>query len=411
MKMEWWTGKPSAMTDNRTQLRRLLILEVCLAFGGITLVSCLYFQVIGRQQEITEELFQHPFAVSNAGLEFRSDVLELRKYMLETILSRKELGDAELAKIALLEDHLDRHFEVIRREFLGDRARVNDIKREMDTWKRIREPIKARLNAGNPDGALVLAMQQASPPIEQILVDTDYVISFAQSMGLRFVEEGRARVIQARLFLILLASLSMAGYFLLANKLRQRIYQLYDREEYNATFDELSGAYNRRSFVRLGEGEIKRSRRHGHPLSLLMMDLDHFKTVNDAHGHDAGDSVLRQFGSICHQNLREEDFLGRMGGEEFAILLPYTDSPGALEVAERIRKDVAERDYMVTKEKYLNVTVSIGVACIDGGMTTMETLMKRADEAMYRAKHGGRNLVTAWPADGDEAKRGENVAC
>ena len=175
------------MTYNRTQLRRLLILEVCLAVGGIFLVSCLYFQALGRQQKITEELFQHPFAVSNAGLEFRSDVLELRKYMLETMLSHKTVGDTEFARMQLLEEHMNRHLAIIRKEFLGDQARVSDIIREVDSWQKIRAPIKAQLLAGNPDGALNLAMQQASPHIEQILVDTDYVISFARSRGLRFV--------------------------------------------------------------------------------------------------------------------------------------------------------------------------------------------------------------------------------
>ena len=395
------------MTNNRNQLRRLLILEGCLAVGGILLLSLLYFQAIGRQQKIAEQLFEHPFAVSNAGLEFRSDVLELRKYMLETMLTRKKVGEAQLARMQLLEEHMGRHLAVIRKEFLGDQARVQDITRAIETWAQIREPIKTLLVAGDHQGALDLAMQEASPHIEQILVDTDYVISFARLRGLRFVEEGRAQIAQARLLLVLLASLSLGGYFVLAWRLRRRIYQLYDREEHHATFDELSGAHNRRSFVKLGEWEIKRAQRHGHPLSVLMMDLDHFKQVNDAHGHDAGDCVLRQFGAVCSDNLRTEDLLGRVGGEEFAILLPYIDLDGALVVAERIRKDISEHAYQINGEKYLEVTASIGVSTLDGEATSIEMLLKRADEAMYRAKLEGRNRVNAWRDEAGAAGQGE----
>ncbi|OGR02201.1 MAG: hypothetical protein A2511_07310 [Deltaproteobacteria bacterium RIFOXYD12_FULL_50_9] len=121
--------------------------------------------------------------------------------MLEMMLSRKQVGDIQLARIHRFEEQMDSNLAIIRREFLGDQTRVNDIIREMAAWKKIREPIKAHLLAGQPDEALSLAMQQASPHIEQILVDTDYVISFARLRGLSFVEEGRTQMIQARLLL------------------------------------------------------------------------------------------------------------------------------------------------------------------------------------------------------------------
>ena len=128
-----------------------------------------------------------------------------------------------------------------------------------------------------------------------------------------------------------------------------------------------------------------------------MMDLDHFKNVNDTYGHDAGDSVLRLFGSICMQNLRGEDLLGRIGGEEFAILLPQTEITGAINIAERIRQEVACSNFKVAEGKHLNVTVSIGVATLYDDTTTICKLLKRADEALYRSKNGGRNMVSADP--------------
>ena len=137
-----FSGKPVPMTHNRTQLHRLLLLEAFLAVGGILLVSGLYLHAVGQQQRITEDLFEHPFTVSNAGMEFRADVLELRKYMLETILSGKQVGDAQLRRIRGFQDHMDSQLVIIRREFLGDQARVSDIIREVDAWEKVREPIR-----------------------------------------------------------------------------------------------------------------------------------------------------------------------------------------------------------------------------------------------------------------------------
>ena len=324
-------------------------------------------------------------------------MLEFRKYMLETMLSRKQAGDTQLARIQRFEEQMEGHLAIIRKEFLGDQTRVGDIVREMADWKKIREPIKARLIAGNPDGALSLALNEASPHIEQILVDTDYVISFARLRALRFVEEGRARKVQAQLFLALLVVLSLAIYLALTSKLRQGILQIYDLVEHDATFDALTGAHNRRSLIKLGAAEIHRARRHRHPLSLMMMDLDHFKHVNDAHGHDAGDSVLCQFAAICSKHLREEDLLGRIGGEEFVILLPDTGLEGAMEAAERIRAEVAASRFKVAVGEYLSVTVSIGVTALSGE-ATIDTLLKVADDFLYQSKDAGRNRVSAGPA-------------
>ena len=382
------------MTRHKQMLRRLLLFEVCLAVLGLLSVSALFIYSIGQQQKIMEDLFQHPFTVSNAGLEFRSDVLEFRKFMLEAILTRKRLDDISLARIQHFEDQMDRHLLIIRSEFLGDRNRVNDLMREMEIWKLIRVPIKASLMAGNSNVAMQLAMNQATPHIEQILVDTDYVISFARSRAVRYVEEGRTKLDRSRLLLAILAVLSLGTYVLLTNKLRRMILKIYDREEHNATFDVLCKAYNRRSFINLFEIEIKKSQRHGHNLSVLMLDLDHFKNVNDTHGHDIGDHVLSEFCVVCCQHLRGEDILGRVGGEEFALLLPSTGIDEALLIAERIRQEVATWDFKLSEGKVLKVTVSIGISSLNDKIDTVYSLLKSADNAMYRSKKEGRNRVT-----------------
>jgi len=383
------------MSQQKTRLNLYLLLDKIIAIIGIILVTCMYSFGLAKQQKITENLFQHPFVVTNAAQDFRIDVLEFRKYMLETILYRKRVGEIELARMHNFEEQMSNHLEIVRKEFLGDQTRVKNIIYEMDIWKKVRGPIQVSLVAGNFDAAQSLAVHEASPHIDQILVDIDYVITFARGRANLFVEEGRTQVSRDRLMLVLLMVLALFSYLLLSNKLRKLVNLIYDKQEHDATFDDLTGAYNRGSFIKLGKTEIERTRRYGLSLSLLMMDLDHFKDVNDSHGHDAGDSVLRQFSEVCRQHLRGADIFCRIGGEEFAILLPHSDLKTAMEAAERIRQEVANCDFDIAAGKRLKVTVSVGVAELDDETTEISPLLKQADKALYLSKSGGRNRVTS----------------
>jgi len=162
-----------------------------------------------------------------------------------------------------------------------------------------------------------------------------------------------------------------------------------------ANTDPLTNLNNRRHFTTLLDREIKRCQRNGHPLSLLLLDLDHFKHINDQHGHDTGDTALQLFAATCRNVLRNIDVMGRLGGEEFCIFLPDTDREGAFVLAERIRKSVSEME-IPDKDTNLpiKVTVSIGVAIFDNMMgDRIEDMLQRADKALYRAKNEGRNRV------------------
>lgn len=133
-----------------------------------------------------------------------------------------------------------------------------------------------------------------------------------------------------------------------------------------------------------------------------MLDIDHFKKINDRYGHEAGDSILMQFVARMQQSLRQSDCLGRYGGEEFLILLPATDAQDAMEIAERLRKSSSDHPYTLHKDS-IWVTVSIGVASTQSNETTPEELIGRANQALYRAKHAGRNLSILWEeSDEDE---------
>jgi diguanylate cyclase (GGDEF)-like protein len=163
-----------------------------------------------------------------------------------------------------------------------------------------------------------------------------------------------------------------------------------------AMLDPLTNLFNRRQFYSLAKMEIERARLHGHPVSVLMLDLDHFKRVNDFHGHLTGDKALVTIADAIKAGLRENDIVGRYGGEEFVILLPETTGDRAYEVGERIRQAVSE---LPIKTSYgtVVVTVSIGVTSLIARLpdedSELDLLLNRADQALYCAKHNGRNIT------------------
>ncbi len=162
-----------------------------------------------------------------------------------------------------------------------------------------------------------------------------------------------------------------------------------------ATIDSLTKIYNRRHFSELSELEIKRANRYRHPLSLLMIDADHFKIINDTYGHETGDNTLEILATVCNQNLRKIDILGRLGGEEFAVLLPETDFEGAKELADRLRRSVEETIIPVKQDSF-NITISIGLVTYRRDITDLQSILKKADEMMYLAKSHGRNRVESF---------------
>ena len=169
-----------------------------------------------------------------------------------------------------------------------------------------------------------------------------------------------------------------------------------------ASLDSLTGIANLRHFNHLAEAELAHSRRMGRAYSLLAMDIDHFKRINDGYGHAAGDEALKAFVGACRVGLRSPDILGRCGGEEFAVALPNTDGDSARRIAERLRRLVEQTVITLEAGKDISVTVSIGVATLSPdeqpvGENThafVRTLRARADQALYRSKEGGRNRVS-----------------
>jgi diguanylate cyclase (GGDEF)-like protein/PAS domain S-box-containing protein len=160
-----------------------------------------------------------------------------------------------------------------------------------------------------------------------------------------------------------------------------------------ATTDSLTGLFSRGHFTELGAREVEHAKRYGETVSVIMFDADKFKVVNDTHGHDVGDMVLKSIARTAGETLREVDVLGRIGGEEFAAVLPQTNEAQAVLVAERLREEIAAARVPLADGSFLSVTVSLGVCEMRPGAESLDALLKGADTALYKAKSNGRNRV------------------
>ncbi len=172
--------------------------------------------------------------------------------------------------------------------------------------------------------------------------------------------------------------------------------QLYAQVHELAIVDELTGVYNRRGLFQLGEHEVSRALRYARPLAAIMLDLDHFKRVNDTYGHAAGDQVLRACAQCCRANVRTLDLIARYGGEELVVLLPETESAAAQLVAERLRQAIEDMTIDLTlagQAQTISITASLGVATMGADIPHLAALIERADHAQYLAKQAGRNRV------------------
>ena len=171
--------------------------------------------------------------------------------------------------------------------------------------------------------------------------------------------------------------------------------QLFEERERQARLDMNTNVYNRRGLSELGCREIDRSIRFDRPLGVIFLDIDHFKVVNDTYGHPVGDLVLKELAQRLRANLRSIDILSRYGGEEFVILLPETNTEGALDVAERIRMTVEETPFSPNNLSRW-IPVSQGITMLNKDNRSLKELIRQADEATYQSKDAGRNLVTLY---------------
>lgn len=193
---------------------------------------------------------------------------------------------------------------------------------------------------------------------------------------------------------IVLEALTLAFIISYRIKILEDIRSKQDELKKQASTDPLTQLYNRRYFNTEGSHMIEKAKENGKSLSALTMDIDHFKVVNDTHGHNAGDLVLVAVADVFQRFSRDKDLIARLGGEEFVILLPNADYTVAFECAERIRQEIEKHAVQVNDALILQVTVSIGVTNVDvAALESLESVVNRADKALYEAKSLGRNRV------------------
>jgi two-component system chemotaxis response regulator CheY len=179
-------------------------------------------------------------------------------------------------------------------------------------------------------------------------------------------------------------------------KLEEQLNEAHHKMEILAMHDGLTGLFNRRAIEEHAEAELDLVKRKGRTLSILLLDIDHFKSINDQYGHKTGDDALRQLAQILTGNLRQYDRAGRWGGEEFIVILPDTQLSEAVNVGERLRVKVAETKLSLENDGGFSMQISVGVASASSHYPSLIRFIDAADQALYKAKQSGRNRVCSY---------------
>lgn len=246
------------------------------------------------------------------------------------------------------------------------------------------------------------ARSETAPEYQRVYAQAQSGLLLSLDAAVSAFEQDSARKIDGlvktqKIVLSIIGLLLVLEGLLIYRPLVNRIHRHSGAMAEVASIDMLTGALNRHMFFKRLETETERSQTDGTSLTLLVFDLDHFKSVNDLYGHDVGDAALRHFAGIARDNLRKEDIFARIGGEEFAVLLPRTAVDDATRVAEKIRRKLEDRPLALpdgADAASLDLTISVGITDYDCGRdATVDALAIRADRALYRAKGQGRNRV------------------
>lgn len=384
---------------HRWAISSLLVLGFGIGLAALLSFAALLGKSTERLQQINQDLYVHPFAVRNAAADLKTALYQMRSSVLMLVLMRMQGDDWQrtMAEIDGFELAAHRNVEIIRRNFLGDMKKVGRIEQAIGEWHGVRARILGEVKRGNFALADELVRSEGSPKFAEIIELADYVQAFAEARAKQFVEEGadeaEAVIAQGRR----LASLLVLTFIATGAVVFWRVHFLQDELTRRATSDSLTGIPNRGHFLALVEHQLARARRYGEEFSIAIVDLDFFKRINDSYGHQVGDEVLRQFCAVCRKNLREADVLGRLGGEEFGILMPNCPTSEARLVVERIREAVAATLIKPSETEEVRFTASFGLSPSNRGGDYFDVgrILKMADEALYRAKSTGRNRVVA----------------
>ncbi len=379
-----------------------MLLSVGIGMALVAILSLAWTFSSSTQQlhQITRDLYTHPFLVSNAAASLKVSLYQMRSATLQIGLMATQRVDIEkLAREIEAYDHQARRdIEAIKQNFLGDISKVSELETKVNEWHDIRMHILDAVRKGDAATAEEIIATQGSPKFDEIAELAEYILSFAKDRAKQYVQEGDDKANQLigdgnRLSIFLLGVFILTSYLVV-----WRILTLQKELDNQATTDMLTGVVNRRQFFNHVDLQIRRAKRYGEIFSFVLVDLDFFKAVNDTYGHATGDKVLQNFCIICRNTMRRADIIGRLGGEEFGILLLNTKPDDAREVIDRLRRLVHDTAMQIDGNE-VRITASFGIAGLKQETiesSSADDLFKCADEALYQAKHNGRNQVSVY---------------
>lgn len=384
---------------NRPRKRAVLYILIAgflIAFVGALLFIWIYFSSMREMHQTTRKLYEYPFAVANAALALEADLYQIRSHLLYVTLiqaDRQQLANAE-ALIDACEQRAQQKIVTIARSYSRAPQQVMQLKQQLAMLGNVREQVLQKLSAARYAEANQLIETEWTARFAKVAGLNEIILKDAHQHAIEYVNESQQRLEQHTKRGLSYAALLLSLFLGVGAFVAWRIYQLHIEADKFAFTDFLTGIANRRHFIHELESEIRRSQRYELPFSFAMVDIDHFKKINDQHGHHAGDLVLQNFCLKCVNALRTSDIVGRLGGEEFGILMPMTDLHEAARVIERLRAEI-DHSVMTDQGEKIHYTASFGLVSTSqlGEQQGMAHLMKMADVALYTAKQQGRNRV------------------
>lgn len=365
-----------------------LILLAVMGLGWLAISS------MERLRGITKDFYEHPFAASNAASDLKATLFQLRNHVVQAAIVRDGAGNYKtgLDEALDLGKRIRADLAAIKVSFVGDKSKVEQLELKLGEWDIIRAEILAAVARGDYPAAENFVRNIGSPKFAEIEPLVDELLSNTRERGKRLADEAEAHSLSISADIRIGVALLLGFVLLTGFSVVRRVRFLHAELARLATVDSLTDVPNRAYFLELAGRELARSQRYGQPFALAITDLDLFKAINDSHGHQVGDLVLKKFSDIARRALRDADIIGRIGGEEFAILLPNAPTHEAREILERVRGAIEDAVIPLGAAPPMRFTASFGVTVYAGDKDT-SSLLKRADEALYEAKHRGRNRI------------------
>ncbi len=385
-----------------TPRRRLTILTLILIGDAVIMLAVVglgWFSTSSIQQlrTLNQALYVHPFTVSNVAADLKASLFQLRNTMFQIVWVKNPHDhlDGLEQEARGYEQQINADLAVIKANFLGDMGRVQAFESTFQHWNALRAAILTANRHDPLDTAEHLLKTDGTEQFNALLPLVDYILTFANDKAQALVTQANraSHRMMSKVFHWVMALVALVAATLAVVLWRVRF--LEQELDQQATTDVLTGMANRRAFMDVVSRELERAKRYQTAFALAVVDLDWFKTINDTYGHHVGDEVLKTFCTVCRNTLRVSDTLGRIGGEEFAVLFPNTALADAQEVLERVRVAVEQTEMAVAQRRGVRITASFGVTAFVSTPSELDRLFQQADVALYQAKDGGRNRVCA----------------